>query len=81
MVRWLAGWPAYALFPTFIAVGLLLTGALDTEHRASHLFMVSALALVIWVTLALLVGLDYPFNGVIRVTDAPLHDFLASVAR
>ena len=50
---------------------------LDTRHRSSHLFMLSALALVIWLTIALVVSLDYPFSGLIRVTDQPLEAFIS----
>jgi hypothetical protein len=57
---------------TVMAVATLL----DTQHRRSHLFILSALALVIWLTLALVVSLDYPFSGIIRVTDAPLREFI-----
>ena len=49
---------------------------LDTQHRSSHLFMLSALALVIWLTLALVVSMDYPFGGIIRVTDGPIREFI-----
>lgn len=57
---------------TVMAVATLL----DTRHRKSHLFILSALALVIWLTLALVVSLDYPFSGTIRVTDTPLREFV-----
>jgi hypothetical protein len=57
---------------TVMAVATLL----DTQHRGSHLFILSALALVIWLTLALVVSLDYPFSGIIRVTDTPLREFI-----
>jgi NADH:ubiquinone oxidoreductase subunit 6 (subunit J) len=49
---------------------------LDTRHRRSHLFILSALALVIWLTLALVVSMTYPFSGPIAVTDAPLREFV-----
>ncbi len=49
---------------------------LDTRHRRSHLFILSMLALVIWLTLALVVSLDYPFSGTFRVTDTPLREFV-----
>jgi hypothetical protein len=57
---------------TVMAVATML----DTRHRRSHLFILSALALVIWLTLALVVSLDYPFSGTIRVTDKPLQEFV-----
>jgi hypothetical protein len=71
------------LFWMLFVVGLAVMGIatlLDTRHRKSHLFIVSTLGLVIWVTFALVVSLDFPFGGIIRVTDAPLHDFIASAA-
>jgi hypothetical protein len=57
---------------TVMAVATML----DTQHRRSHLFILSALALVIWLTLALVVSLDYPFEGIIRVDDTPVQDFI-----
>lgn len=62
-----------------VVIGLVVMAVatlLDTQHRGSHLFMLSALALVIWFTLALVVSLDYPFSGLIRVTDAPIREFI-----
>ena len=50
---------------------------LDTRHRRSHLFILSALGLVIWLTLALVITLDYPFSGLIRVTDEPIRQFIS----
>ena len=61
-----------------VVIGLVVMAVatmLDTQHRRSHLFMLSALALVIWLTIALVVSLDYPFSGLIRVTDSPIRDF------
>lgn len=55
---------------------LAVAAPLDTRHRRSHVLLVSSLALVIWVTLALVVSLDYPFNGIIRVSDAPVKEFV-----
>ncbi|MEX0664007.1 MAG: DUF4239 domain-containing protein [Acidimicrobiia bacterium] len=72
------------LFWMLFVVGVSVMGIatlLDTKHRKSHLFIVSTLGLVIFVTFALVVSLDFPFGGIIRVTDAPLRDFLASAAR
>ena len=60
-------------------IGLIVMGVatlLDTQHRSSHLVILSALALVIWLTLALVVSLDYAFGGVIRVSDGPLREFV-----
>lgn len=57
---------------TVMAVATML----DTRHRRSHLFILSSLALVIWLTLALVVSMDYPFSGPVRVTDQPLREFI-----
>jgi hypothetical protein len=68
-----------ALFWLLLVIGVLvmvLATMLDTQHRSSHLFILSALALVIWLTLALVLSMDYPFGGIIRVTDAPIREFL-----
>ena len=57
-----------------VVIGLVVMAVatfLDTRHRKSHLFILSALALVIWLTIALVITLDYPFSGLIRVTDDP----------
>ena len=62
-----------------VVIGLVVMAVatlLDTQHRGSHLFILSALALVIWLTLALVVSLDYPFSGLIRVTDTPIREFI-----
>jgi Protein of unknown function (DUF4239) len=55
---------------------LVIASLLDTQHRRSHLFILSALALVISLSLALVVSLDQPFDGVIRVNDQPVVDFI-----
>jgi hypothetical protein len=76
---------ARATVPTTLLILLVVIGLvvmavatlLDTRHRSSHLFMLSALALVIWLTIALVITLDYPFSGLIRVTDEPLKEFIA----
>jgi len=68
-----------ALIILLVFIGLVVMAVatlLDTQHRGSHLFILSALALVIWVTLALVLSLNYPFGGLIRVTDAPIQDFI-----
>lgn len=57
-------------------VVMLIASLLDTRHRRSHLFILSALALVIWLTIALVISLDYPFSGLIKVTDQPVKEFI-----
>ncbi len=69
----------HTLLVLLIVIGLTVmavAATLDTRHRTSHLLLLSALALVIWMTLALVVSLDYPFNGIIRVSDAPVREFV-----
>ena len=62
-----------------VVIGLVVMAVatfLDTQHHRSHLFILSALALVVWLTIALVVSLDYPFSGLIRVTDQPIREFI-----
>ena len=76
---------ARATIPTTLLVLLVIIGLvvmavatfLDTRHRTSHLIILSALALVIWLTIALVISLDYPFSGLIRVTDEPIKEFIS----
>jgi len=68
-----------ALFWLLLTIGLVVMSVaalLDTRHRSSHLFILSALAIVIWLTLALVVSLDYSFSGLIKVTDDPIREFI-----
>jgi hypothetical protein len=65
-------WLLFLIGLSVMAVATLL----DTQNRQSHLFILSALALVIWLTLALVVTMDYPFEGIIRVSDTPIRDFI-----
>jgi Protein of unknown function (DUF4239) len=70
-----------ALVAVLVIQGLtiiVIASLLDTRHRGSHLFILSALALVIALSLALVVSLDQPFDGVIRVDDDPVQDFIKS---
>jgi uncharacterized protein DUF4239 len=55
---------------------MAVAATLDTRHRRSHTLLLFSLTIVVWTTLALVVTLDYPFNGVIRVSDAPVRDFV-----
>ena len=68
-----------ALLWLMVVIGLTVMSVatlLDTRHRSSHLFMLSSLALVIWLTLSLVVSMDYPFGGIISVNDAPIREFI-----
>ena len=76
----------WMLFGVGVGVGvgfgvMAIATMLDTKHQRSHLFMVSTLGIVIWVTFALVVSLDYPFGGIIRVSDEPIRFFLAAAVR
>jgi hypothetical protein len=55
---------------------MAVAAPLDTRHHRSHVLLLSALALVVSMTIALVVTLDYPFNGIIRVSDAPVRAFV-----
>jgi hypothetical protein len=60
-----------------IAVTVMAVAAtLDTRHRRSHTLLLFSVTVVVWATLALVVTLDYPFNGIIKVSDAPVRDFV-----
>jgi hypothetical protein len=68
-----------ALLGLLVVIGMTVMAVatvLDTRHRRSHLFILSALALVIWLTLALVVSMTYPFSGPMAVTDAPVREFV-----
>jgi hypothetical protein len=65
----------WLLFVVGIVVMAVAT-SLDTQHRGSHLLILSALALVIWLTLALVVSMDYAFGGVIHINDSPIVTFV-----
>src|SRR5262245_11209811 len=67
------------LLALLVVIGLIVMAVatfLDTRHRKSHLMILSALGLVIWLTIALVISLDYPFSGLIRVTDEPIKEFV-----
>jgi hypothetical protein len=67
------------LLALLVIIGLVVMAVatlLDTRHRRSHLFILSALGLVIWLTIALVISLDYPFSGLIKVTDQPIQEFV-----
>lgn len=69
-----------ALLVVIGATVMAVATALDTGHRQSHLFILSALALVIWLTLALVVSMTNPFAGPMAVTDAPVREFVEARA-
>jgi hypothetical protein len=55
---------------------IVVSNILDTRHRRSHLLITSALALVVSLTLALVVSLNFPFHGILPISDAPIRQFL-----
>ncbi len=60
-----------------LGVATMATAAvLDTKHRRSHLMILSMLAIAVGANLALVVGLDYPYKGTIKVSDEPLVELL-----
>jgi Protein of unknown function (DUF4239) len=69
-------WPL-ALLLTIMGITLLVVSSvLDTRHHRSHLLILSALALLVSLTLALVVSLNYPFDGILDVSDSPIRRFL-----
>jgi hypothetical protein len=69
-------WPLVFLLAVMGAAVIVVSNVLDTRHRRSHLLITSALALVVSLTLALVVSLNYPFNGILPISDGPIHHFL-----
>src|SRR5262249_39811587 len=68
--------------PVFIlaimAPAVLVVSTLPaTHHRKSHGAILTALALLVSLTLALVVSLNFPFDGILPISDAPLRNFLA----
>jgi hypothetical protein len=55
---------------------LVVSTVLDTQHRKAHLMILTALALLVSLTLALVVSLNLPFDGILPISDAPLRNFL-----
>jgi Protein of unknown function (DUF4239) len=69
-------WPLVLLLALMGITLLVVSSVLDTRHRRSHLLILSALALLVSLTLALVVSLNYPFDGILPINDAPLRRFL-----
>lgn len=73
-----------ATIPTSLFVVLAVLGAailavgslIDTRHRRSHFLMLTALAIGLATTLALVAALDYPYRGFIHIDTAPLSQFI-----
>lgn len=69
-------WPLVALLAVMGITVVVVSNVLDTRHRQAHLLITSALALVVSLTLALVVSLNYPFDGILPVSDEPIRRFL-----
>ncbi len=60
-----------------IALTVMAVAAmLDTQHHRSHVCCSPRSHWWSWLTLALVVSLDYPFNGIIKVSDSPVREFV-----
>ena len=59
---------------------VVVAGALDTRHRLSHRVLVGRLTIVVALNLALVVSIDRPFSGGIKVSGAPLREGVLSRA-
>jgi hypothetical protein len=69
-------WPLVILLTIMGITLLVVSSVLDTRHRRSHLLILSSLALLVSLTLALVVSLNYPFDGILPISDSPLRRFL-----
>jgi Protein of unknown function (DUF4239) len=69
-------WPLVVLLAVMGITVVIVSNLLDTRHRRSHLLITSALALVVSLTLALVVSLNYPFDGILPISDDPIRHFL-----
>jgi uncharacterized protein DUF4239 len=69
-------WPLVVLLAIMGATVLVVSSMLDTRHRRGHLLILSALALLVSLTLALVVSLNFPFDGILPISDSPIVRFL-----
>jgi Protein of unknown function (DUF4239) len=69
-------WPLVVLLVIMGVSLLVVSTVLDTRHRQGHLLILSALALLVSLTLALVVSLNYPFDGILPISDSPIRRFL-----
>lgn len=69
-------WPLVALLAIMGMTVLVVSTVLDTRHRRGHLLILSALALLVSLTLALVVSLNFPFDGILPISDSPIVRFL-----
>ena len=69
-------WPLVFLLAIMGIAVLVVSTLLDTQHRKAHVAILTALALLVSLTLALVVSLNYPFDGILPISDEPLRNFL-----
>jgi len=69
-------WPLVFMLAIMGISVIVVSTVLDTQHRASHLLILTALALLVSLTLALVVSLNYPFHGILPISDEALRNFL-----
>jgi Protein of unknown function (DUF4239) len=69
-------WPLVVLLTIMGITLLIVSNLLDTRHRWGHLLILSALALLVSLTLALVVSLNFPFDGILPISDSPIRHFL-----
>jgi hypothetical protein len=69
-------WPLVVLLTIMGITLLIVSNLLDTRHRRGHLLILSALALLVSLTLALVVSLNFPFDGILPISDSPIRHFL-----
>jgi hypothetical protein len=67
--------PSALLFAVLVVSMIVIAVALmlDTQARGPHLFLLAALAVVVFLNLALIVSLDQPFGSSVHVSDEPLR--------
>jgi hypothetical protein len=69
-------WPLVIMLSIMGLAVLVVSTLLDTQHRKSHVAILTALALLVSLTLALVVSLNFPFDGILPISDAPIRQFL-----
>jgi hypothetical protein len=69
-------WPLVFMLAIMGFAVLVVSTLLDTQHRKSHVAILTALALLVSLTLALVVSLNFPFDGILPISDAPIRNFL-----
>jgi SNF family Na+-dependent transporter len=70
-------WPLVILLAIMGLAVLVVSTLLDTQDRRSHVAILTALALLVSLTLALVVSMNFPFDGILPISDGPLRNFLA----